>query len=128
MKRYNNKKNIYYVFKQQPLSTDITIYADYFEAPYIKYLFEYGQPALQKKINYPSQFTLAKCTRHGFTEGSKSPYFDYLKTQPTMNELQAYDWLITPQLFPKGHNDAWMLMPGATSVWVKKGKEEKDDE
>ena len=127
-KRYYNKKNIYYVFKQQPLSPNLSIYADYYEVPYIKYLFEYGQPALQKKINYPSQFTLAQCTRHGFTEGSHSPYFSYIETQPYMNELLAYDWLITPRLFSKGQNDAWMLMPGATSVWVKKGKEEKDDE
>lgn len=127
-KRYYNKKNIYYAFKEHTLSSDKKIYADYFEVPCVKYLFEYGHPEFQKKLNYPSQFTLALCTRHGFTEGAKSPYFDYLKTQPTMNELQAYDWLLTPQLNGKGNNDAWMLMPGSRSVWVKKEKEEKDDE
>jgi hypothetical protein len=127
-KRYYNKKNIYYVFKQQPLSPNLSIYADYYEVPYIKYLFEYGQPAFQKKINYPKQFTLAQCTRHGFTEGINSPYFSYIETQPFMNELLAYDWLITPRLFSKGNNDAWMLMPGAKSVWIKKMNNVKDDQ
>ena len=127
LKRYN-KKNIYYTFKEHTLSSDKKIYADYFEVPCVKYLFEYGRPELQKKVNYPRQFTLAQCTRHGFTEGANSPYFDYLKTQPTMNELLEYDWLLTPQLSKKGNHDAWTLMPGSRSVWVKKGKEEKDDE
>lgn len=128
IKRFKDKQNAYYAFKQHKVPANFKIYADYFQAPYMKYLFEYGDGKTWATPKYPAQFYLAKCTRHGFTQGNQSPYFDYLKTQPVMNDLLEYDWLLTPQLFQKGQHDAWKLLPGSSSVWVKKPNKEKDDD
>ncbi|MBU3676512.1 MAG: hypothetical protein FGM54_04925 [Chitinophagaceae bacterium] len=122
LKRFYDQQNAYYVFKKKLVSPNMKIYADYFEAPYIKYLFEYGDGKTWATPKYPDQFYLAICTRHGFTQGNQSPYFDYLKTQPVMNDLMNYDCLLTPQLFRKGQHDAWALLPGANGVWIKKAE------
>jgi len=128
IRRFKDKQNVYYAFQHQVVPANFKLYADYFEAPYIKYLFEYGDGKTWATPQYPDQFRLAVCTRHGFTQGNQSPYFNYLKTQPVMNDLLEYDWLLTPQLFQKGQHDAWELLSGSSAVWVKKLNKETDDE
>lgn len=118
--RYKKRNNVYYSLQSPKLPRSPRIYVDYYGAPYVKYLYEYGDGKTSNPIQYPSAFTLATCVRHGFTKGNESPYFSFLKTQPCMNDLMDYDVLITPILIRKKNNDAWVLLPGAKSVWVKK--------
>jgi hypothetical protein len=82
-------------------------------------LFEYGEFRSKKETIYPTNFTFAKYGHHRPTKGLKVACEDFYKTQPQMNDLLEYDFVIASELYWNSNHDKWSRIEGTTNFYLK---------
>jgi hypothetical protein len=116
------KMNTYLSFKKVDITLFNKIYVDRWEAPYVKYLYEYGELKHEIGKTYPNKYTFIKAIPHSSIFYDSNTLKEYYIKQPKMNELTTYDLLITPELYAFGNSDKWILMDGTNNFWIKHDK------
>jgi hypothetical protein len=109
-------------FKKINLANYKRVYVDFWETPYVKYLFEYGSMKNELGQKYPSHFTLhiwPPDKQYTLAQSNQFSTNGY-KSLPKMNSFKDYDLLITPYLYNLGDNDKWKKMDGAPEFFIKK--------
>ncbi|MEE4271170.1 MAG: hypothetical protein V2I67_05830 [Thermoanaerobaculales bacterium] len=96
------------------------IYVDWWESASIRYLFEYGAFRSRADVGYPERFTFGDgISNVDFRDEDRR--YEFIKTQPVMNEMVEYDLLIAPKLSEYGPTDKWRLVDGTTTLYIKSG-------
>jgi hypothetical protein len=117
MPRDDMKNNPFFDLKSVRIDSFSRIYVTSWDAPSIRYSFEYGQLKKHKGREYPSQFTLQRGMLH--RHFSNKDTMDAWSMQlPHMDELLHYDLIITSKLW----NDTfekWQLHDNTSTLWIK---------
>ncbi len=119
--RFDQDTNICFGCKKIDMSTYPKIYVECWEAPCIRYLFEYGSMKNELGKSYPKQFTFAKGVLHS-NYSVKDSMIAWSSRAIKMDELTEYDLIITSKLWDwssKNH-DKWKLMANTTNLWIKR--------
>jgi len=110
--------NTHYDFNQIENSKHHKIFVESWEAPFIRYDYEYGKHKTNEHHFYPDRFVLQKGIPHPhFTKPESLE--SYQKRIPKMDQLKGIDCIISSELYDWSKHDhtKWHKVSGCDNLW-----------